>query len=318
MLHEHHFRAMNTNVGIWIWSTDAGSNPGIPGAMSWAQDFFGRVEADLSRFRPTSALSRLNRAAGAGPQPVSSLLWTVLEVAFEAAHDSGGIFDPTLGRTMERIGYDRSFELIERTGPAHEDSRATTFGGWRGVRVDSTARSVSLPASLAVDLGGIAKGWTVDQVALGLAPLGPLLVDAGGDLRVIGTVPDEAWPIAVQDPFEPERHCALVRLRYGALATSSCGGRSWQRGHRTLHHLIDSRTRTSADSDLHTVTVHAPTTTTADVAAKVVLVLGRQPGARYLLERGLSGLLTGTDGSRTVVGHFPTEEAESHAAYCHA
>ena len=80
------------------------------------------------------------------------------------------------------------------------------------MRLDDAARSVSLPADLALDFGGIAKGWTVDHVALALAPLGPVLVDAGGDLRVIGAVDGEAWPIAVQDPFEPERDRAVVRL----------------------------------------------------------------------------------------------------------
>jgi hypothetical protein len=65
-------------------------------------------------------------------------------------------------------------------------------------------------------------------VALVLAPLGPVLVDAGGDLRAIGLVDGEGWPVGVQDPFEPERDRAIVRLRDGALATSSIGGRRFR------------------------------------------------------------------------------------------
>ena len=307
MLYEHRFRAMNTDVGVWLWSGVAEQAPIVRSSLNWAQDFFGRVEVELSRFRRTSALSRLNQRAGCGPQAVPPLLWTVLEAALEAANDSGGIYDPTLCRTIERLGYDRSFECIERTGAEHEDSTRPAFCAWQRVRLNGAARSVSLPANLALDLGGIAKGWTVDHVALALAPLGPVLVDAGGDLRVVGTVNDEAWPVAVQDPFEPERDRALVRLRRGALATSSCGGRCWQRGNRTLHHVIDPRTATSARSDLHTVTVYAPNTITADVAAKVVLVLGSESGTAYLVTNDLSALLTSTDGRETVVGDFPYE-----------
>ena len=248
MLHERHFRAMNTDVGVWVWSTAAVRAPIIGRSLEWAEGVFARVEDELSRFRSTSALSRLNQAAGRGPQAVSPLLWTVLLSALQAADDSGGIYDPTLLRTLERIGYDRSFEAIQRPRRVRRPSPAEpAFGSWRRVRLDDAAHSVSLPTDVALDFGGIAKGWTVDHVASALAPLGPVLVDAGGDLRVIGAVGGEAWPIAVQDAFEPERDRAVVRLGEGALATSSIGGRQWHRGGRMLHHVIDPRTGTAAD-----------------------------------------------------------------------
>ena len=316
MLYEHHFRAMNTGVGVWVWSTDVERRSVIRAGMRCAEDFFSSVEAELSRFRSASALSQLNRAAGRGPQVVSPMLWTVLVAALDAARESGGIYDPTVLHSLERAGYDRTFEAIEATGTTETDSPPVrTFGSWRRIRTDDTARSVDLPGDLAVDLGGIAKGWTVEHVALALAPLGPVLVDAGGDLRVVGTVDGESWPIGVQDPFKPERDRAFVRLRCGALATSSIGGRRWQCGDRTLHHLIDPRTGTSADSNLHSVTVHASDAMTADVAAKVILVLGSEAGTDYLVQRGLSALLTGTDGHEMVVGDFPYQEVVPHASF---
>lgn len=290
----------------------------IRSGIAWAEDFFARVEAELSRFRSTSALSQLNGAAGRGPQVVSPMLCTVLLEALNAARESGGIYDPTVLHSLERAGYDRSFEAIEPTGCTEMGPPPNgTLGGWRRIQVDHNSRSVDLPADLALDLGGIAKGWTVDRVALALVGLGAVLVDAGGDLRVVGTVDGEPWLIGVQAPFTPERDRAVVRLRDGALATSSIGGRQWRRGDRTLHHLIDPRTGTSADSNLHSVTVHAPNTMTADVAAKVVLVLGRDAGTAYLLKRGLSASLTAVDGFETVVGDFAREEVERHGSfYC--
>jgi FAD:protein FMN transferase len=314
MLNEHHFRAMNTGIGVWVWSTDAERMPMIRAGMRWAEDFFTGVEAELSRFRSTSALSQLNRAAGRGPQVVSPMLWTVLLAALDAARESG-IYDPTVLHSLERTGYDRSFEAIEATGDTETDSPPErTFGSWRRIRPDDTAHSVDLPGDLAVDLGGIAKGWTVDHVASALAPLGPVLVDAGGDLRVLGTADGELWPIGVQDPFTPERDRAVVRLGCGALATSSIGGRRWQHGDRMLHHVIDPRIGTSTDSNLHSVTVHASDAMTADVAAKVVLVLGSEAGTAYLVQRGLSALLTATDGHELVVGDFPHQEVVPHAS----
>lgn len=307
MLYEHRFRAMNTDVGVWLWSAGAEHAAIVRSSFTWAQDFFGRVEEELSRFRRASALSRLNQRAGCGPQAVPAVLWTVLGTALEAARDSGGFYDPTLCRAIERLGYDRSFERIDPAGAEHEEPPAPAFGAWQRVELDGATRAVSLPANVALDLGGIAKGWTVDQVASALAPFGPVLVDAGGDLRVAGVGHDEPWPIAVQDPFEPERDRALVRLRRGALATSSRGGRRWERGSQALHHVIDPRTGTSANSDLHAVTVYAPSATIADVAAKVALVLGSESAAAYLVSNDLSALLTRTDGRETLVGDFPCE-----------
>jgi thiamine biosynthesis lipoprotein len=285
--------------------------------MRWAEGFFTAVEAALSRFRSTSALSRLNRAAGSGPQAVSPMLWTVLVAALDAAHESGGIYDPTVLRSLERAGYGRSFEAIDPSCNTEETDAppVRTFDSWRRIRMNDAARSADLPADLAVDLGGIAKGWTVDHVAIALAPLGAVLVDAGGDLRVVGTVDGEPWLIGVQDPFTPERDRALVRLRSGALATSSIGGRRWRRGDRMLHHVIDPRTGMSANSDLYAVTVHAPDAMTADVAAKVVLVLGTGAGTAYLLKRGMSALLMATDGREVVVGDFPHQEVVPHASF---
>lgn len=314
MLHERHFRAMNTEVGIWLWSTTPERSATIGRSLEWAEDVFARVEDELSRFRSTSALGSLNLAAGRGPQTVSPLLWTVLMSALQAADDSGGIYDPTLLRILERIGYDRSFEAIQSPCAAPAAACEPAFGSWRRVHLDRATHSVTLPVELALDFGGIAKGWTVDRVALALAPVGPVLVDAGGDLRVIGAVGSEAWPIAVQDGFEPGRDRTVVHLGQGALATSSIGGRQWHRGGRRLHHVIDPRTGTAADSDLQSVTVRAPSAEIADVAAKVVLVLGSVSGSAYLLARGLSGLLTTVQGHDIPVGDFRQEEMEPHAS----
>lgn len=318
MLHERHFRAMNTDVGVWLWAATPGQGQTIARALAWAERMFAGVEDELSRFRPTSALSCLNRVAGHGPQLVSPLLWAVLLAALDAADDSGGIYDPTLLRSLERIGYDRSFDTIVDDDAAEAIACAPAFGAWQRVRTNAEGRTVSLPADLALDFGGIAKGWTVDRVAMALAPLGPVVVDAGGDLRVVGSAGGEAWPIAVQDAFVPDRDAMIVHLNDGALATSSVAGRQWHRGQRLLHHLIDPRTGTSSQSDLHAVTVRAPSAATADVAAKVVLLLGGGPGTAYLLARGLSGLLFTVKGRQLSVGDFQQEEAVRHGtAYAH-
>ena len=291
---------MNTDVGIWLW------NPSrqVDRLMQHAMQRFEEAEAELSRFRPDSGLSRLNAAAGLGPQTVSPLLWTALNRAVEAARQTLGLFDPTVLDLLRAAGYDRSFELLDGSSDTLGPS-AKPSCGWHQIRFYDSVGQVELPAGVGIDLGGIAKGWTVDRVAVSLATHGPVLVDAGGDIRAIGMPGGEPWPVAVQDPFDETRDCAVLALNGGAVATSSIGRRRWQRNGQTMHHLIDPRTGQPSDSDLHTVTVLADTAEEAEVSAKTVLMLGTQAGAGWLKRQDLRGLLIDRRGREHSVGTLP-------------
>lgn len=315
-LFEHHFRAMNTEVAAWLWTRE-------PLADLWLRDvqrFFSGVEAELSRFRATSGLSRLNAAAGRGPQPVSPTLLTVLARALTAARASDGIFDPTVLADLRRAGYDRSFEQLAITGVGRQPDlnragvRSGTMnreGAWRQVALDPIDHTVTIPAGVALDLGGITKGWAVDWAVEMLSAHGAALVDAGGDIRVSAAPGGKPWPIAVADPFDDGRDVGILHLSTGAVATSTVGRRQWQQDGRLMHHLIDPREGQPSRSDLHTVTVLAPTAVEAEVAAKVALIRGRLEGQAYLAGQGWSGLLVGRDGTSHPVGRFTIEPAHA-------
>jgi len=293
---------MNTQISAWMWLDG-------PLASVWlneAEAFFREIEAELSRFRPDSGLSRLNAAAGDGPQAVSGTLRTVLGLALAAARDSGGIFDPTVLGPLRNAGYDRSFETLAAAGSTGMNAGAAF--GWRQVELDTAHGTVELPAGVGIDLGGIAKGWAVDRAAEMLGAWSAALVDAGGDIRASAAPGGEPWPIAIEDPFDNTRDLGVVRLVAGAVATSSVGRRRWQRHGQPMHHLIDPRTGEPSRSDLHTVTVVAPTAVEGELAAKITLILGSREGQAYLKARELSGLLIGHDGGQQVVGKLVIEQ----------
>ena len=302
ILHERRFRAMNTDVAAWLWAEE---RPAASARLDQVMQFFEGVEAELSRFRDTSGLSRLNVGAGAGPQRVSTMLGTVLGLALQAARDSHGVFDPTVLYGLRRAGYDRSFEQIGLEELA--TPRTADRIGWQQVQLDTVTGAVTLPAGVGIDLGGIAKGWAVDRAVELLGRGGPALVDAGGDMRASAAPGGEPWPIAIQDPFDVSRDRGIIRLAAGAVATSSVGRRRWQQGKRTMHHLLDPRTGEPSRSDLHTVTVVAPTTVVAEVAAKVALILGAAAGRAYLEAHDLRGVLIGHDGAAHVIGSLAVE-----------
>jgi thiamine biosynthesis lipoprotein len=264
---------------------------------------FAEWEARLSRFRPDSDLSRLNAAAGR-PTWVEEPLLSVLRRALRAARATGGVFDPTLARELSALGYATTFSAIR--GRVPDLPAPVRTSSWHDIRL-GPGGLVALPADLGVDLGGIAKGMAVDAALAALRAEGvaSALVSAGGDLGVLGRMPDDRpWPVAV-DAADGE---TLLSLAAGALATSSTEARRWRTARGEMHHLLDPRTRRAATTDLVRVTVHAPTCEAAEVAAKATLILGSDAGAAFLERSRLTGLLS-TAAESIPVGAWPAQTA---------
>lgn len=230
------------------------------GGFELAEAEFHRLDALLSRFRPDSELSQLNRdgAIDAGPD-----LLRVVTLALDARNRTDGRFDPTVHDAIVAAGYDRTFaELTD--GPLGDPCPA---GG--DVLVDG-GRIVLAP-NVRLDLGGIGKGYAAERAAELLALAGPCLVNAGGDIAVRGG----AWPVGVED--------TTIELSRGGLATSGIDRRRWLRGGREQHHLIDPRTGAPAQTDLLRVTVVADDAVEAEVQAKNVFLGGPTDGCAYVL-----------------------------------
>jgi thiamine biosynthesis lipoprotein len=296
----HRFRAMGTEVGLWLWHDDA---PLARRALSQIERYFTRIEARLSRFKTDSELSRLNRAAGR-PFTVSPLLFELVKTALAWRERTDGIFDPTVLKALIAAGYDRSFEDMANhaEGPANPILSNSSVRG--KVILNRPQYTITLPAGVGIDLGGIAKGWTVQQAAQQLGQFGPALVDAGGDIACVGTPPTgSAWLVGLADPYQPEADLATLTLANEAVATSSLAHRRWQHHGQPAHHLIDPRTGAPAITDLVSVTVIAPSLPAAEIHAKVALILGAVQGLAYLENQpNLSALLVTTEGARLLCG----------------
>jgi thiamine biosynthesis lipoprotein len=243
---------------------------GVESVLDAAEAEIHRLEAIMTRFRPGSELSRLNRDSVIEASPD---LARIVELALDARARTGGRFDPTVHDCLVRAGYDRTFSDLQE-GPPPTPSPA---GG--GVHVDGV--TIRLEPGVRLDLGGIGKGYAAERSAEILATAGPCLVNAGGDIAVRGG----AWIIGIE-------HLS-VELTHGGVATSGRDRRVWQREGREQHHLIDPRTGLPARSHVLRVTVIAGDAVEAEVAAKS-LFLGGTPN--------VPGVVVADDGSTTLVG----------------
>jgi FAD:protein FMN transferase len=251
-----------------------------------------------SRFEQASEVSRLNAAQGE-PQRVSAETRTLVACAVLGWQRTGGRFDPTVHEAVVAAGYDRDFALLDRFGPGVAEPTSSP-PGCAGITVDDQAGTVHLPVGVRFDPGGIGKGLAADVAVDELLALGGegVCVNLGGDLRVAGAGPDgEAWRVDVPDP-RSGLPWGQLRLREGAVATSSTC-RSWTRGGEALHHLIDPRTGTPAETGVRGVTVVAATAWEAEVAAKAALLAGAA-GAAAAIAGTASGAVLFEDSGRTV------------------
>jgi thiamine biosynthesis lipoprotein len=156
---------------------------------------------------------------------------------------------------------------------------------------------VRIPDGTGIDLGGVAKGWTVDLAAAAALEAGAAwaLVNAGGDLRIAGEAP--ALDVAIEDPADRSAEALRVRLAAGGLATSSIRVRAWGEGR---HHLIDPATGAPADDAVIQASVWAATCAEAETLATWALLTGRSA-----LDR-VAGAIVTRDGD--LVTSFPTTE----------
>ncbi len=283
------------------------------GAVAVLEEELQAIDSACSRFRPDSELARVNRSAGS-PVAVSELFLEALEAALSAARLTSGLVDPTVGRAMRLLGYDRDFASVAPDGPPLS-FRLQPVPGWAAVVVDRSRRTVRVPAGVELDFGATAKALCADRAArrawgvTGQA----VLVSLGGDIAVAGPAPDGGWPVGITDDHaEPLRDGGpAVSITSGGLATSSNVRRRWRRGDADLHHVVDPRTGQPAYAYWQTVSVAAGSCLDANVASCAALVMG-PAAAGWLEERSLPARLAG-DGRVVTVGGWPAETGRSRA-----
>ncbi len=267
-------------------------------SLEQVPDWFETWEQALSRFRPNSELNQLNRSAGEWFHAGTTLI-AVIQTALDVAQWTGGLIVPTIRKSLEFAGYDRDFDLVASVQPGSSPlSGGTVLPDWQEIKIDEENQAIYLPVGMALDFGGVAKGWAAHQAMQRLAEIGPALMDAGGDIAISGVQADgQAWLVDIADPLQVQESLDMLALDRCGVATSGIDHRRWLKGDVLKHHIIDPRTGETAQTDLASVTVIAPNVMLAEAAAKVALILGSQAGLDWLEQRPeLCGLLALQDG----------------------
>jgi thiamine biosynthesis lipoprotein len=267
---------MGTRFKIILYAPDESS------ANKASREAFARIAAldgIMSDYKPASELRQLCRKAGGDPVPVSEELFFVLSRGEEVSRLSDGAFDVTVGPVVHLWRLARRTERLPDEGDL---KKALALIGYRKVRLDPKARTVQLLVpGMKLDLGGIAKGYTADEVLRVLAKHGitRALVAAGGDIAVGDAPPGtDGWTIGIAPVADPDsKPKRYLVLRNAAVSTSGDAEQYVEIGGKRYSHIVDPHTGVGLVGRA-SATVVAPHGIMADSLTKAVIVPGPERG----------------------------------------
>ncbi|UCG39324.1 MAG: FAD:protein FMN transferase, partial [bacterium] len=258
-----------------------------------AMDRMETLASRMSLYSRDSELAEINSEAGRAPVKVSDELLDVIEKSLTISRRTEGAFDVTVG-SVEAVWGDIQKEGGGRL-PGEEAIRdALDRVGYQRVRIDRGAKTIFLEqAGMRLDLGGIAKGYIVDQAMAWLNRRGlrEALINAGGDILASGIDESLSWRIGLQDPLEEGRLLGVFVVRKGAVVTSGSYERYFETAEGRFAHILDPKTGRPAEG-LLSATVIAEESFLADALATALMVgghknaiflLGRFPSAKAVL-----------------------------------
>jgi len=292
--------------------TDRGA---LDDARAVVADNLDAVDRAASRFRGDSELAALDSASGRWTT-ISPLLTELLSVALRGARLTDGDVDPTVGGSMDAVGYHSGSAPVGVDGPL----MPAPAPGWQSVDLDVRRRRVRLAPGVRLDLGATAKAWTADRAAADIAHRtgAGCLVSIGGDVATVGAPPPGGWRIRIEDitgrpDAAPAGPCSVVTLGEGGLATSSIAARRWTRDALQLHHLLDPFTGLPPVPVWRTVSAAARTCVDANIVTTATVVRGQRAWP-WLHRVQVPVRLVHVDETVLTVGGWPEDGAAASTA----
>ena len=238
-----------------------------------------RIDRLMSTWKEDTEISRVNREAGKHPVQLSEESFRLLQQSVKYSELTHGAFDITYAS----VGY--LYDFKRGVHPDQKSIDAALPGiNWRHLVLDENKLTVFFTRpGMRLDLGGIAKGHSVDRGIEILQKQGitRAMVNAGGDTRILGDRFGKPWVVGVRDPDHAGKVFLRLPLTDTSFSTSGDYERYFDEDGKRFHHIIDPKTGDSARK-CRSVTVIADTATRTDALTKSVFVMGPEEGIRFI------------------------------------
>lgn len=266
------FYAMDTAMRITAYGDNAAD------AVTECVSYINMLEADISRTRESSDIFALNHAEG-NQTELSEQTADILQEALDLAAKTEGRFDPTIAPLSDLWGIGTEQAAV----PAQEQiDKVLPLVDYTKVSLEGT--TASIPAEAEIDLGGIGKGYAADHVIeiLKENSVEQAIVALGGNVYVLGEKDrDTPWKVGITDPDNPGDSFATLSVSDTAVVTSGDYERYLEVDGKRYCHIFDPETGYSAETDLRSVTVVSPDSTSADAYTTALFVMGLEDAMKY-------------------------------------
>jgi thiamine biosynthesis lipoprotein len=267
----------------------------------------GRLEAQLSLYRPASEIARVNARAAREPVRVSPPVFRLLQHARQLHDQTGGAFDIAIAPLVRCWGFMHGAGRLPEPGELEEARRCA---GMTHVMLDDQNFCVRFDREgVMIDLGAIGKGHAIDCAAEILREAGvasALLHGGTSTVYGLGRPPDaDGWKIAIASGPDESPSRRAVLLRDNALSVSAVWGKFFEADGRKFGHVIDPRAGRPVNNAVMAAVV-LPSATETDALSTALLVAGLdghdaiaglRPGMRALVvapaEQGFRAKATG-------------------------
>ena len=284
---------MGTRIVVELWSDDKQK---AEAAIDAVLDEMRHVDDSMSTYKPSSEVSQVNAGAANGPMHISRELFDLLNTAKDYSILTDGAFDITYAS----VGY--LYDFRKHIHPDEKQiDKALPAVNFRHVLLDAKQQTVQFSQrGVRIDLGGIAKGYSVDRGIEVLKSRGitRAYVSAGGDSRIIGDRFGKPWMVGIRDPRKGEGTVITkIPLSDAAMSTSGDYERFFEEGGVRYHHIIDPHTGHSASKVL-SATIIGPAATRTDGLSKTAFVLGPEKAMEiYNRIEDIDAIIVKLDGS---------------------
>jgi len=246
-------------------------------------ELIDQLDQEMSNYKPESELSAINRDAAQHEVMVSPRLFGLIQYSLRSSEESGGDFDISVGPLMKLWGF---FRGQGRLPSAQEIAAVRKRIGYQHVHLDAARRTIRFDASgMELDLGGIAKGYAVDQAAELMRSNGvtAALISSGtSSIYALGSPPGEhGWKVTVRDPFHEDKAADVFRLQNFALSTSGNYEKFFKINGKIYCHIMDPHTGWPVQDMLSTVAA-VPTGIETEALTKIFFVGGVEKSRQYL------------------------------------
>jgi FAD:protein FMN transferase len=244
-----------------------------------------QLDGQMSNYKPGSELSAINREAARHAVIVEPRLFKLIQDSLEYSRESGGDFDITVGPLMKSWGF---FRGQGRQPSKSELAQVLKRIGYQHIKLDASARTIQFDTpGIEIDLGAIAKGYSVDRAVEILRDNGikvALISSGASSLYALGSPPGEhGWEISVRNPLDTSKAACVLRLQDLSLAVSGDYEKFFRMGGKTYAHIMDPHTGMPVENMLSTAVV-SPSATDSD-ALSTSFFVEEPAAARHYLDR---------------------------------